>query len=160
MNDALKYMLFFCILGFNAKSPAQTTITSGGSNSSGPGGSVSFTVGQIDYTNNSSYFGSISQGVQHPYEISIMTGIENNNILLTWSVYPNPVNHELTLKIDNYDSENYSYKLFDVNGNLVGNNNITDNITIISLANKISGIYFLQVRDNSKALKTFKIIKN
>jgi hypothetical protein len=146
-------------MGVQFHSIAQTSINSGGGNSSG-GGSVSYTIGQITYSNNSSLSGSMSEGIQQPYEISIMTGIEDQSILLTWSVYPNPVVNDLTLRVDYYDSEKYSYKIFDIKGNLLAYKRISGDETTISMATMIPGTYLLQVCDIIKVLKTFRIIKN
>jgi hypothetical protein len=50
---------------------AQTATVSAGGNAIGTGGSVSYSVGQIAYTNNSNSNGSVAQGVQYPYEIQL-----------------------------------------------------------------------------------------
>jgi hypothetical protein len=52
----------------------QNTISSAGGNAKGSGGSASFTVGQIFYTKLSGTNGSVVQGIQQPYEISISKG--------------------------------------------------------------------------------------
>jgi hypothetical protein len=64
------------------------------------------------------------------------------------------------LKVENYDKENLSYKLFDANGKLLDNKKVTGNETTISMANLFPAVYFLKVIDNQKEIKTFKIIKN
>ena len=160
MKYPLKYLIILCFLIFQIKSSAQSTVAASGGNASGSGGTVSYTIGQIAYTSNSYASGSIAQGVQQPYEISVVTGIENQSISLTWSVYPNPVNYDLTLKIDNNVIENFSFKLLDIKGNLFMDEKIKDGETIISMGSMIPGIYFLQVYDSRKIIKTFKIIKN
>jgi hypothetical protein len=159
MNHFIKCFIILGFLGFQVKSPAQTSINSGGGKASGSGGTVSYSIGQVAYSANSSSGGSVIEGVQQPYEISVMTGLDKSDILLTWSVYPNPVSDELTLRTDNYDSGNLSYKLFDTNGNLLENKNITGLETNISMTAKLSGIYFIQVYENNIIKKTFKIIK-
>ncbi len=53
----------------------QETITSAGGNTTGSAGSVSYTVGQIIFSTFSGANGSVIQGVQQPYEISIATAI-------------------------------------------------------------------------------------
>jgi hypothetical protein len=68
---------------------AQSTIPATGGNAAGNGGSVSYTVGQIVYTTVSGTNGSVAQGVQQPYEISVVTGIENKEINLSCSIYSN-----------------------------------------------------------------------
>jgi hypothetical protein len=153
---------FFLLLFLNIiEVRAQSTIPAGGGNASGTGGTVSYSVGQMLYTGNTGTTGSVAQGVQQPFEISVITGLERAiNINLICSVYPNPTVDFLTLKVENYDREGLSYKLFDVNGKLLESKKVTRNETSISMTNYIPAIYFLRVTDNRKEIITFKIIKN
>lgn len=160
MKYPISYLIIFFLMGFQINSSAQASVTSGGGNSSGTGGAISFTIGQTAFSSISSPLGSITQGVQQPFEISVMTGIENQSILLSWSVYPNPVDHNLTLNIGNYDGEKFSYNLFDVNGNLLEDERISGIETTISMADFLSGIYFIRVHNKGMVVKTFKVIKN
>ncbi len=140
---------------------AQETIPATGGNASGSGGSASYSLGQLVYTTNTGTSGSVAQGVQQAHEISVITGIEQaKDINLICSAYPNPTSDFLTLKIENYDKENLSYTLFDVNGKLLESKKITGNETSISMTNRLSKLYFLKVIDSQKEIKTFKIIKN
>ena len=140
---------------------AQESINSTGGNASGGGGTVSYSIGQVVYTTNTSVaYGSVAQGVQQPFEISVITAIEQaQDITLVCSVYPNPASDFLTLKVENYDNKSLSYKLFDANGKLLESKIVTGNKTIISMANLLPSLYFLKVIDNQKEIKTFKIIK-
>jgi hypothetical protein len=52
----------------------QNTIPAAGGNAKGSGGSASFTVGQIFYTKLSGTNGTVIQGIQQPYEISMPNG--------------------------------------------------------------------------------------
>lgn len=89
---------------------AQEAIPAAGGNSSGSGGSTSYTVGQIVYTTNTGINGSVSQGSQQPFEISVITGIERfNGISLNYMAYPNPTIDFLTLKVENFEKENLFY---------------------------------------------------
>jgi hypothetical protein len=141
---------------------AQNAIPATGGNASGSGGSASFTVGQVVYTNNTSVSsGSTTQGVQQPFEISVITAIvQAESVSLVCSVYPNPVSEFLTLKIENYDRKSLFYKLFDADGKLLESKRVTGNETIISMTNLPPSLYFLKVIDNKKEIITFKIIKN
>jgi hypothetical protein len=139
---------------------AQFAIPATGGNASGTGGSVSYSVGQVVYTTNTGTNGTSAQGVQQPYEISVATGIaEAKDISLTCMVYPNPVSDFLTLKVDNYDNENLSYKLFNASGIILESKKVSGDETTISMANLLPSIYFLKVIDGNKEIKIFKIIK-
>lgn len=140
---------------------AQEAIPASGGNASGSGGTASYTVGQVVYTSNTGTNGSVAQGVQQPYEISVVSGIEQaKGTNLECSAYPNPTTDFLTLNIENYNNENLSYQLFDISGKLLENKKLTSNETTISMTNLVSATYFLKVIDNNKVVKTFKIIKN
>ena len=162
MNHLIKTLIAFFLFVFVTTIQAQNTIPASGGNAAGGGGTASYTVGQIVYTTNTSgTSGSVAQGVQQPFEISVITAIEQTeNIKLSCSVYPNPANDFLTLKIENYDNKSLSYMLFDANGKLLENKKVTGNETIISMVNLFPSIYFLKVIDNLKEIITFKIIKH
>lgn len=103
----------------------------------------------------------MTQGVQQPYEIFVVTGIEEETgINLMCSLYPNPATNFLTLKFENCDIENLSYGLYDVNGKLLENKIIEGNETSIIMSILTPAAYFLKVIQNNKEVKTFKIVKN
>ena len=139
---------------------AQESIPASGGDASGNGGTVSYTLGQVVYITIAGANGSVVQGVQQPYEISIVSGIKKaRGINLEYAVYPNPTTDLFTLKIENYDNENLMYQLYDNNGKLFESKKLVDCNTTISIANLISSMYFLKVIDNQKEVKIFKIIK-
>ncbi|MEI6047790.1 MAG: T9SS type A sorting domain-containing protein [Bacteroidota bacterium] len=139
---------------------AQEAIPASGGNGSGSGGSVSYTIGQVAYSANMGTNSSVAQGVQQPYEISAVTAIDDaKGISLEFVVYPNPATDFVILKIENYEVENLSYNLYDMNGKLLENNIIQGNVTNISMQALLPSTYFLKVTDKNKVVKTFKIIK-
>lgn len=141
---------------------AQEAIPATGGEASGGGGSASYTVGQVGYTTNTGTNGNtVSQGVQQPYEISVVTGIiEAKDISLNISAYPNPTSDYLTIKVENYETVNLQYSVFDINGKLLQTVKATGNETQIETSNLAPANYFLKVKDKNKEIKVFKIIKN
>ena len=144
---------------------AQTAVPASGGNGSGTGGTVSYTIGQVGYSTNTALSGSVSHGAQQPYEISVVTASEEaEDISLTFSVYPNPSSDYIRLKIENHETGNLIYQLFDMRGILLEEKKIESNETTILMQNYFQGIYFLKVvkADKSvteKLMKTFKVIK-
>jgi len=140
---------------------AQTASISAGGNASGNGGSVSYSVGQIDYAVNTNSSGAVSQGVQQIFAISVVTGIEETRaISLSCSVYPNPTTELLSLSIEITDSSDLFYQLYDISGRLLETEKIGCVLTTIDMRHLSSATYFLKVTDNNKEIKIFKIIKN
>ncbi len=147
------------VISINGLQAQEANITSAG-NASGSEGTVSYSVGQVFYTTNSGTNGSVSSGVQQPFEISVIIGVsEMVGINLICSAYPNPTTDFLTLKIENFDNSNLSFQLIDINGNLLENKKIIVSETSIIMSNLVPAIYFLNVIENGKVLKIFKIIK-
>jgi len=146
---------------------AQEAIPASGGNASGTGGSATYTVGQVVYTTNTSTSGSVAQGVQQPFEIFVITSIEEaKGITLECTAYPNPVADHLILKISGAETQScasvspkYMLSLYDMNGKLLENTKIESNETSIGMSNLAPAIYFLKVTQNSKEIKSFKIIK-
>ena len=140
---------------------AQQSINATGGDASGGGGSVSYSVGQVVYTTHTGTSGSVAEGVQQPYEISVVTGLEEaQSINLSVTAYPNPTTDYLTLRIDEFEISNLSFQLYDMNGKLLQNEKITGNQTSIVMSNLLPATYFVKVIQGNKEVKTFKIIKN
>ena len=140
---------------------AQETIPASGGNASGSGGSASYSIGQVAYQTQTGTNGSVAEGVQQPYEISVVTGLEEaKGIHLSVTAYPNPTSDFLTLEVKDFELSTLHFQLYDMNGKLLQNKKITSNSTNIFMDNYISGTYFLNVTDDNKVIKTFKIIKN
>jgi hypothetical protein len=160
---------------------AQTSLNATGSNASGSGGSVSYSVGQVVYTTNTGTSGSVAEGVQQTYQISTVSAIETaGEITLSVSAYPNPTTDYLTLSIDGdvqaqFIASQFIASLYDINGKLLQQTKITSKQTRIEMVNLISGTYFVRVNQNQSevhhvksnhaaakqlnVVKTFKIIK-
>jgi hypothetical protein len=98
--------------------------------------------------------------LQQPYEITIITGAENEDINLTTSVYPNPTSGQIILNSGNAALEDMSYALLDILGKIIFQHPLNKKQTTISMAELANGPYFIKVLNNKKEIKTFKIIKN
>ena len=144
---------------------AQESVNITGGDASGSGFSASYSVGQVAYQTHTGTSGSVSEGVQQPYEISVVTGIEESKgINLSVSAYPNPTTDYLTLTInDNVKTRHalslLSYQLYDMSGKLLQSKKITGNQTSIVMSNLVPATYFVKVIQSNKEVKTFKIIK-
>ena len=155
-----KVKLSVLLLGLGLTAQAQQATTATGGNASGSGGTVAYSIGQIVYTTNMGTNGSVAQGVQQPYEISIVLGIDNHSIKLELTVYPNPTTNYLTLNVGKAELSTLNFQLYDISGKLIENRKIISNTETIGMENLPSATYFLKVTNNNNEIKTFKIIKN
>ncbi len=173
MKQPVKKLLtiIFLIFGLSGLH-AQETVSASGGEASGSGGLASYTIGQLVYTMNTGTTGSVTQGVQQPYEISVVTGIpEAEGMDFSLSVYPNPASDFVILKIDastpfgNSQGKLLSicslwYQLYDNNGKLLKSKNVISEKTQIATNDLTPAIYFLKIIEKDKIIKNFKIIKN
>lgn len=161
MKHLTKVLIAFCVFGFGTIIQAQNSIPATGSNAAGTGGTVSYTIGQVVYTTISGTTGMVSQGVQQPFDITVITAIEEaSEISLEISVYPNPAVGYVNLNVKKYDADNLRYMLYDMNGMLLLNRIVEGTETLIQIGHLFPGTYLLRIADNKKEIKTFKIIKN
>ncbi|NJM14614.1 MAG: T9SS type A sorting domain-containing protein [Bacteroidales bacterium] len=139
---------------------AQESVNATGGDATGSGGSVSFTVAQLTYQTHTGTNGSVAEGAQQAYEISVVTAIEEaKGINLSMAAYPNPTKNYLTLSIEEFDISNLSYQLYDTQGKLLQSEAINGNRTSINMSNYVSANYFIKVIAKNQAIKEFKIIK-
>lgn len=158
----LKFSVTLLLLGLGLTlTQAQEVIIATGGNSSSTGGSVSYSVGQATYATSAGSNGSVSEGIQQPYEISIVTELETaKNITLSIAAYPNPTIDYLTLEVKDMDYLTLTYQLYDMQGKLLQNKKITSHQTNITMSNLVPATYFIKVIQNNQEIKTIKIIKH
>ena len=166
----MKTSSIIILILINISLNAQEIVSPAGGNASGSGGSVSYTLGQVSYTAIQGSNGSLVQGVQQAYIITVVSSVPEAKIItLEWMAYPNPASDYLKLILlnDGYPEPDYnklSYELYDLHGKLLQNNLLEGAETIISMQSFSSGTYILKItekRDSKtlRELKTFKIIK-
>ena len=163
MKTQLLTLIIMLISGMNVVIAQEAVLTSGGDASS-TNGSVSYSVGQMVYTTITGTDGSVAQGVQQPYEISVSTAIKNTeDILLEFKAYPNPVKDNLSLYAGKHDINNMYYQLLDIKGKILENKKITSIESTINMSGLPHGTYFLKVTYSSETssdeIKVFKITK-
>jgi len=140
---------------------AQEAIPASGGNASGSDGTVSYSIGQTVYSIHEGTNGTEVQGVQQPFEITVVTGIYDAKwISLSVKVYPNPTTQFLTLVVNEPDISDLSYELYDLDGKILIKKGIKDSQTQIAVERFAASIYFLKIMHSTAEIKTFKIIKH
>lgn len=159
-NTIIKSRILFLLAIVLTGLQAQEVLITKGGNIFGNGGSVSFSIGQVIYTTNTGTNYYVAQGIQQPFDIIIISGLEKTEgITLLCTAYPNPTTDLVKLNVENYKTENLIYQLFDNYGNLLEIKKYEGNEAIILMRNLVPAIYFLKVIEGNKEIKTFKIVK-
>ena len=91
--------------------------------------------------------------VNHP--IGINEYAQNENSIRVW---PNPSTDYIHVTLDS-ESQDYTFRIYDLNGRLLQGGRLTDNDTQISVNHYASGTYILQVEDSQHQIQTKKIVK-
>jgi len=147
--------LFSTLVGFSQ----QNTVASGG-DASGSGGTVSYTIGQIDYEALSGSSGTMAQGVQQPFEI-FSVGLAELDYSISASLFPNPAVTSVILSVDGLETyANATYQLTDENGKVIRSGAVNQQETTINVQDLAISCYYLNVVVSDKLAKSFKLIKN
>jgi len=154
----LSAALLFC-LAF-AGLHAQEAIPASGGNAKGSGGTVSYSFGQVYYISVEGVNGTVAQGVQQPFEISVVTGTAKaDKPDPDYAAYPNPAGGYVMLIVKNHNTENMTYQLYDNSGKSIKSKKMKSNETRNDLKNLKVAPYFLKVSLDGKEIRTFKIVK-
>ena len=148
-----------CLLLLPQLMSAQVAVAASGGEASGSGGSASFTVGQMFYQNISDTGGTISEGVQQPFEIFIPVSLESD-LSINLSVYPNPTLGQLQLEINTDRFDGMRYQLLSLQGRSIASAAVSQPLTQIDMSRLAQGTYFIRVMREGQLLQTIKIIIN
>jgi hypothetical protein len=160
VKNILKFFYFpsIWIFGFGYVQ-AQESVNASGADAIGGGGTVAYSIGQIICITNTNNTGSVAQGVQQTYEIYTVD-LNEEELHSSTSIFPNPTTKDLTLKINSLQEEILFFRLTDLQGKLLFQEQITSEETQISMVNYPIASYFLTVtNDKDKIVHSFKLIK-
>ncbi len=135
---------------------AQVSVVSGGGNILTSSGSVSYTIGQIEYTSIPGLFVVLYLGVQQVYDPYMVSVDETTDI----SIWPNPVSTTLNIEVKSIKNLGFLYQLYTIDGKLLLSKQSSDNRTSINVMNYAQATYVLMVQYANKKTLKFKIIKN
>lgn len=159
-------LLIFSINSFGQNNNLVYSFNASGADVSGNSGFVTYSIGQVFFSNNTANNHQMVEGVQHAYleNIEDNTNEDADNVPtsdIQIVVYPNPTVDFVTLVSEGFDVTNQlnSYQLYNYQGKLLKQQTIQQNQTQIDLRNLSSSIYILQVFVEEKLWKTFKIVK-
>ena len=154
-----KQLITFLSILTGIVSYGQTSEVASGGSVSNNSGSISYSIGQVAYQSTSNASGSVSQGVQHAFEISTLS-LEENKFNFMLNAFPNPTTENLNLRVGNYKQEKLAYKLIDLEGKVISEASMLSEETTIDMKQLPVATYFVEVHNEGKKVQTFKIIKN
>jgi len=136
------------------------SINSMGGDISGDDGSLSFSIGQVNYLTYDKNNTVISEGIQQPLIISIKpVEIIEQEEILSMATYPNPASDYFIIEASSYTNRSLKYHLTDLNGNHLKEGLIEEPGATVDISRLAVAIYLLNITDNDQHIKTFRIIK-
>ncbi len=155
MALALSYM----ILMVSHSSLCQESISSAGSSNQSGNYFLSWTLGEIITGNSTNSEITIYQGLL-PAEITLFSVSEHDSINDHIVIYPNPTSNMITIECKSSISQSLFLQLQDINGRIFYKIEEIDRNTVnIDLKNISAGIYFLNLFEDNKLFKSYKVIK-
>ncbi len=143
---------------FSLPLQAQEVIASSGNYYQNENGTISWTLGETAIETYSSADMILTQGFQQP-AIIISTYTEELDADFQISAYPNPTKAHVILSTGKKHTDNLTYRVYDMQGQLVISNPIEGLQTLIAFDGLQSGTYFIRITHEEKSVKVFKIIK-
>lgn len=95
---------------------AQEAIVSSGNEASGTGGSASFSVGQVAYVTLEAENGSVAQGVQQVFDVTISSSPEILMDEASMLVFPNPSSSSITIELNTPSFTSAEVRIVDAHG--------------------------------------------
>jgi hypothetical protein len=159
MNKYLYTLFLCCFLGFwGINTQAQEGFVLAGGVSQSSDGSVSYSVGQLNFVIQATIDGTVNPGLQQPF-LGSPTPVIDNLDIAGLRVYPNPTTANVLLEYSG-KIEPLRYLIYDLHGKQVAAQSFEANQFIIPFQQFANGVYMLYVKNAGDETKTFKIIKN
>jgi hypothetical protein len=160
MKQKWKVLFNVLLLGLCSFTPlfSQVAVNASGGGSNTIDGSIEYSIGNVFYTSVTTNEGSLTEGVQHTYDITT-GGTQEQDLNISLSVFPNPTTDLLNLATC-FNTKGFSFELIDLLGNQLEIQLIESNLSIIKMLSYNTGTYILNIlSEDNKVLQSFKIIK-
>ncbi len=152
-------ILFAFFLLVNVMINAQEVIATGGNYRETVDGSLAWTVGETVIETFSNVNNSLTQGM-HQSKLIITAIYELEGSDLNISVFPNPVDEFLKINIEIEEYSMMKCVLYDIEGKLLKQIEVTGNETFIQIGSYKPATYLLKIFVNNIEIKDYKIIKH
>ncbi|NPA44020.1 MAG: T9SS type A sorting domain-containing protein, partial [Chlorobi bacterium] len=98
----------------------------------------------------------LTQGF-HQSKLSVIGIYDISEDDMQITLFPNPTEKFINLKVSNYDD--LSFQLFSFDGKLIKTNKLLSEKTEINMTDLSASIYFLKVLKKNNLIRTYQIIK-
>lgn len=149
--------LTILLIIITCKSYAQTAVPAAGGEAFGNTGSVSYSIGQVVYIHHSDSTWSLDEGVQQPFEILEVVGLEKfTENTIHCRIFPNPTTRSITIESE----QSGTLTLLDANGKILLSQGFTAGLHPIDMEAFAAATYYLHITLPNHADRRFKIVKN
>lgn len=139
---------------------AQADVTAAGAEGTGPGGTVSYSVGQVAYTQYTGTGGRVHQGVQQAYLITELSTENAPETSIHCEVFPNPTLAGVKFVLHGITSFNgMAATVLDATGKVLVSHTSLSAENEIPMTHLPAGTYVLRLTSPHGLLRSFKIIK-
>ncbi len=147
--------------GLSDTDGSMSSFNSGGSQASSSSGSISYSIGQVFFTTVENNAITVAQGIQQPLneDGSITLQLPQAESKIQITAYPNPTIDHLIIQLGDLNGKNYTFKLFNMNGKVLKENELDQRTNRINSSALASATYLLQIYKDEKPVKSLKIIK-
>ena len=137
---------------------AQSAVVASGGDAVSSSGSVSFSLGQISNAQATASTGSLSEGVQPPFEFFEVT---INEVLreIGISLFPNPALTDVMIELPTFQ-EGIVARFYSSNGSLIEEVNILSKSTSVNVRNWAASTYYIHVSDSAGHTSSYKLVKH
>jgi len=150
--------LFVCFQSRGQSISQQVIGSAGYSSLTASNTSLSWTLGEVVTTTESSATTFLTQGFHQPIVINPLSTNQVGSAALSMQVYPNPTMQQIT--IYKQQDATLQVELLDILGQSIGNYTLKDAHTTIDLGHLPAANYLLHIRNKeNSSIKTFKVQK-
>ena len=137
----------------------QRAVPASGGDAGGGGGSISYSVGQVDFSSVNSAGGTVSQGVQQAYEYLVLRLDDSQASEMAVSVSPNPASDGIIVETDNATDGQSRFELLGADGSVLRTGRLAGTRTFIPVLDLPPAGYLLRIIRSNDEQNTFKILK-
>ena len=148
------FISILCAFAFSASS--QRAVLTGGGDASSTGGSISYSIGQVAYSNSTN--GLVTEGVQQPFQIFTVS-VDNVFHDFQLNVYPNPTSDELIIALKNFHA-GVSAEILSADGSLIHTQFLLSGQTSVDVSSWAAATYIVRLTDETGHTAAYQVVKH